>query len=125
MIDLLRKASARAGAPSALHWQALGVLAALPWLAIRLGWRGDGMPANFALPMDGQRWPFLRFDLGALWLLPAVALWLLAEPTRHCARAVLAVLTGGHAWLYASESLTRYYRGGATAYDMALYIQPL
>lgn len=125
MIDLLRKASARAGAPSALPWQALGVLAVLPWLAIRLGWRGDSVPASFALPMDGQSWPFLHFDLGALWLLPAVALWLLAEPTRHCARTVVAALTAGHAWLYASESLTRYYRGGATAYDMALYIQPL
>src|SRR5688500_4211070 len=111
MIDLLRKASTRAGAPSGLRWQVLGALAVLPWLAIRLGWRGGSVPASFALSMAGKSWAFLNFDLGALWLLPAIAFWLLAEPTRNCARAVLAALTAGHAWLYASESLTRYYQG--------------
>jgi uncharacterized membrane protein len=115
----------RMGAPAGAGWQALSVLASIPWLAIRLGWFGAGRPAVLGLTVDGRVWPFLYIDFTALWLLLPAAAWLVAEPTRRCAQLVVVTITTAHVWLYATESLTRYYGGGASAYDLGNYVQPL
>jgi uncharacterized membrane protein len=105
--------------------QALGVLAVLPWLATRLGWFSTGAPAANGLVIEGRLWPFFFIDQNALWLLLAGAIWLLYEPSKRSAWAIVALLTLSNAWVYATESLIRYYAGFASAYDLANYIQPL
>jgi hypothetical protein len=105
--------------------QALGVVAVLPWLATRLGWFGSGAPAANGLIVEGRLWPFFFVDHNALWLLLAGVIWLLYEPSKRSAWVIVALLTLSNAWVYATESLVRYYAGFASAYDLANYIQPL
>lgn len=113
----------QAGAPSPRFWETLGVVAVMPWLAARLGWFGVGLRTIMGL--DADLGPFLFIDAHALWLLLPAAVWLRREITRRCAWATVAVITLTHAWIYATESLSRYYGGGASAYDLSVFIQPL
>lgn len=108
-----------------IRWQALAVLAPLPWLAARLGLLPVGPSTVIGLEADGRSWPFLYVDVSALWLLPAAALWIARPPSVLAARLVVLALTLSHAAAYAGKSLTRYYAGFASAYDLSIYVQPL
>jgi hypothetical protein len=70
---MTRRAWLQAGTRTGAWWQLLGVVAALPWLATRLGWLGSGDPFKLGLTVGGRLWPFLYVDHSVSWLvLPAV-----------------------------------------------------
>jgi hypothetical protein len=113
-------ASKRAGIRASAWPQALAILALLPWLGTRLGWFDAGTPAVNGLVLEGRLWPLFFIDHNAVWLLLAGALWLICEPTRRTAWAIGGMLALAHAWVYATESLVRYYAGGASAYGIVI-----
>lgn len=109
-------------------WDLLCCASLVLWLSVRfgaLGMSASAEPGVLGLPNGPYLLPFLFLDWSWLALVPLVSVCALRPPSRIAAALVVAILASVHGAIYVSESLTRYYRGDATAYDLGNFIHPL